>query len=81
MTKTNQDSYLIKSDKINSGEIEYTFGVFDGHGIQGHLVSEAIKNYLKNCSYEQYQNKKGIISMFKSLSLTIENSNNFDIFC
>ena len=79
--KTNQDSYLEKEEETLLNDKEYTFGVFDGHGIQGHLVSEAIKNYLKNCSYEQYQNKKGIISMFKSLSLTIENSNNFDIFC
>jgi serine/threonine protein phosphatase PrpC len=79
--KTNQDSYLEKEEENLLNNKEYTFGVFDGHGIQGHLVSEAIKNYLKNCSYEEYQNKKGIISMFKSLSLTIENSNNFDIFC
>ena len=49
--KTNQDSYLIKADKINSGEIEYTFGVFDGHGLQGHFVSQAIKQFLTNCSY------------------------------
>ena len=66
--KTNQDSYLEKEEENLLNNKEYTFGVFDGHGIQGHLVSEAIKNYLKNCSYEEYQNKKGIISMFKSFN-------------
>ena len=79
--KTNQDAYLEKEEETLSNNKEYTFGVFDGHGIQGHLVSEAIKNYLQNCSYDQYQTRKKIIAMFSSLSLTIENSNSFDIFC
>ena len=79
--KTNQDSYLEKEEETLLNNKEYTFGVFDGHGIQGHCVSEAIKNYLKNCSYEQYQTKKKITSMFSALSLNIENSNDFDIFC
>ena len=79
--KTNQDAYLEKEEENLLNNKEYTFGVFDGHGIQGHLVSEAIKNYLQNCFYDQYQTKKKIITMFSSLSLSIENSNNFDIFC
>ena len=79
--KTNQDAYLEKEEETLLNNKEYTFGVFDGHGIQGHLVSEAIKNYLQNCSYDQYQTRKKIIAMFSSLSLSIENSNSFDIFC
>ena len=79
--KTNQDSYIEKEEENSLNIKEYTFGVFDGHGLQGHLVSAAIKNYLDNCSYEQYQTKKKILEMFNSLSSTIENSNSFDIFC
>ena len=79
--KTNQDSYIVKEEEILSNTKEYTFGVFDGHGLQGHLVSEAIKNYLENCTNDQYQTKKKIITMFSSLSLTIENNNSIDIFC
>ena len=78
--KTNQDSYITKvEDLINSKE--YTFGVFDGHGLQGHLVSDEIKNYLMNVKFDQYYSKQSIISMFNSLSKSIENSKNFDPFC
>ena len=80
-TKTNQDSYIVKEEETLMNTKEYTFGVFDGHGLQGHSVSDAIKNFLQTCSYDQYQSKKKIISMFASLSLSIENNRNFDIFC
>ena len=79
--KTNQDSYIVKEEETSSNTREHTFGVFDGHGLQGHLVSEEIKNFFDNCTYEQYQMKKKIIAMFSSLSLTIENNNSIDIFC
>ena len=80
-SKTNQDSYLVKEEETLMNTKEYTFGVFDGHGLQGHSVSDAIKNFLQNCTYDQYQSRKKIISMFASLSLSIENNKNFDIFC
>ena len=80
-SKTNQDSYLVKEEETLMNTKEYTFGVFDGHGLQGHSVSDAIKNFLQNCSYDQYQSRKKIISMFASLSLSIENDKRFDIFC
>jgi len=41
-TKTNQDSFLVK-EKIFGFEGYNIFGVFDGHGRQGHLVSNEIK--------------------------------------
>ena len=78
ITKTNQDSYLIKADKINSGEIEYTFGVFDGHGLQGHFVSQAIKQFFTNCSYFDFKTQPIILSVFSSLSSNINNSKYFD---
>ena len=78
--KTNQDSFITKIEELPNYK-EYTLGVFDGHGLQGNLVSEGIKNYLMNCTYEQYSSKQKIISMFNSLSKSIETSKNFDVFC
>ncbi len=79
--KTNQDSYITKEEESGLNNKEYTIGVFDGHGLQGHLVSEGIKNYIMNCSNEHYSSKQKIISMFSSLSKSIETSKNFDVFC
>ena len=76
--KTNQDSYLIKSEKTNTNEIEYTFGVFDGHGLQGHFVSQAIKQFFMNTSYFDFSTNQMILSVFSSLSSTINNSKYFD---
>ena len=72
--KTNQDSYLIKEDSNN-----FIFGVFDGHGFEGHLLSQAIKNYLnKNLSSSSFSSKDNIIEIFKSLSLSINSSTSFN---
>ena len=76
--KTNQDSYLIKAEKVNSNDIEYTFGVFDGHGLQGHYVSQAIKQFFMNCSYFDFNTQPMILSVFSSLSSSINNSKYFD---
>ena len=78
ITKTNQDSYLIKIDKNNNNENEYTFGVFDGHGAEGHLVSQAIKQFFTNCSYFDFNTNPMIYSIFSSLSKVINNSQYFD---
>ena len=78
ITKTNQDSFIIKVDKNNNNENEYTLGVFDGHGAEGHLVSQAIKQFFTNCSYFDYHNKSMIVPLFASLSKIINNSTYFD---
>ena len=78
ITKTNQDSYLVKIDKNNNNENEYTFGVFDGHGADGHLVSQAIKQFFTNCSYFDFNTNPMIYSIFSSLSKIINNSQYFD---
>ena len=78
ITKTNQDSYIIKIDKNNNNENEYTLGVFDGHGSEGHFVSQAIKQFFTNCSYFDYHNKSMILPLFSSLSKIINNSTYFD---
>ena len=78
ITKTNQDSFIIKVDKNNNNEDEYTFGVFDGHGAEGHLVSQAIKQFFTNYSYFDFNSKTFIFPVFSSLSRTINNSQYFD---
>ena len=78
LTKTNQDSFIIKVEKNNNNENEYTFGVFDGHGAEGHLVSQAIKQFFMNCSFYDYIKNSMILSVFSSLSRTINNSQYFD---
>ena len=78
ITKTNQDSFIIKIDKNNNNEDEYTFGVFDGHGAEGHLVSQAIKQFFTNCSYFDFNSQTFIFPVFSSLSRTINNSQYFD---
>lgn len=45
MTKQNQDNFFVVK---NFAKIEnlWFFGVADGHGQNGHLVSEYVKNHL-----------------------------------
>ena len=53
--KTNQDSYLIKENIF--GEDLNLYGVFDGHGDNGHLISNYISEFLNN----YYTNKSNYI--------------------
>ena len=78
ITKTNQDSFLIKIDKNKNNENEYTLGVFDGHGSDGHLVSQSIKQFFTNCSYFDFITNSNIFSIFSTLSKIINNSQYFD---
>ena len=72
--KTNQDSYLTKEDSNN-----FIFGVFDGHGFEGHLVSQAIKTYLNNnLTSSSFSSNENIISTFKNLSSSINASTKFN---
>ena len=66
--KQNQDSYLwipeVSKTYIDHGEVLFNnplswdegkiavFGVFDGHGKNGHLVSEFVKNQFEVCVWE-----------------------------
>ena len=72
--KINQDSYLTKEDSNN-----FIFGVFDGHGFEGHLVSQAIKAYLSNnLTSSSFSSNENIISTFKNLSSSINTSTEFN---
>ncbi len=39
--KVNQDSYIVIENFMKNGR--YLFGVCDGHGVNGHFVSEFVK--------------------------------------
>ena len=43
--KINQDNFFIEKDFLGQSE-HFFLGVCDGHGINGHLISEYISNYL-----------------------------------
>ena len=47
MTKTNQDSYISKTN-INGINVFNIFGVLDGHGPEGHFVSEFASEFIPN---------------------------------
>ena len=72
--KTNQDSFLTKQDGKN-----YIFGVFDGHGLEGHLISQLIKKYLSdNVNSSMFSSRENIFSIFKQLSSVVNTSHSFD---
>ena len=72
--KTNQDSFLTKQDGSN-----YIFGVFDGHGLEGHLVSQSITNFLNNnMTSSTFASRESIFLIFKQLSSAINSSKSFN---
>ena len=77
-SKINQASFIIKQNKTNEDKIEYIFGVFDGHGTDGHLVSDAIYQFFNKISFYEIKHKSNILSLFSKLSKKINNSKKFD---
>lgn len=73
-TKTNQDSYLMKK----YSPTDHVFGVFDGHGFQGHFVSQAISKFFNELPFESLNSPSALQSAFSSLSHTIKSSNRYD---
>ena len=53
MTKINQDSYLVLTN-INSLINFNVFAVFDGHGPQGHLVSQYLVKYFTDFFFAMF---------------------------
>ena len=60
--KTNQDSYLIKENIF--AENFNIYGVFDGHGEDGHFISKYISNYIS----DYYTNELNFIENNPSLN-------------
>ena len=59
--KVNQDSFIAIPNILNFDNF-YVFGVLDGHGVQGHMVANFVKDYLSNFfnqtkNYSIFQNK------------------------
>ena len=74
-TKTNQDTYLILTN-INGLKHFNIFGVLDGHGPEGHLVSQFISNYIEiefenHPKLENVKNIEEIYSILKSKNFEI----------
>ena len=60
--KTNQDSYLIKENIF--AENFNIYGIFDGHGEDGHFISRYISNYIS----DYYTNESNFIENNSSLN-------------
>ena len=45
-TKTNQDTYIVLTN-INAVKNYNIFGVLDGHGLQGHLISQFVSKFIQ----------------------------------
>ena len=72
--KINQDSSIAK----NHSQTEFTFGVFDGHGPDGHLVSQSIKQYFEMQPNTNLSSKENLQIIFSTLSKQISSQKNFD---
>ena len=55
--KTNQDSYIVKENIFSSNF--HLYGIFDGHGENGHLISQYISKYIN----EFYSEKSNYLSV------------------
>ena len=67
-SKTNQDKYLILTN-INGIKQFNIFGVMDGHGPEGHLVSEFLSTYieLEFLNHPKLENEKNIETIYSIL--------------
>ena len=75
IVKTNQDSFFIK-EKFLDDENKFFFGVCDGHGEKGHIisqyVSEKLPEYIKNVNYDSITNE------FKKINNEIYDNKNIE---
>ena len=67
-TKTNQDSFVIKTN-INNLKDFNIFGVLDGHGEDGHFVSEFVSELIPSqiINHPEIRNLKNIEAIYKKL--------------
>lgn len=79
MKKTNQDSHVVVKDLAGIKGLWF-FGVMDGHGINGHLVSDFVQKYLPKVlanlieggtGYEPFNIRKAIVSGKKGLKKSV----------
>jgi serine/threonine protein phosphatase PrpC len=71
--KINQDNFFIKKDFLNEPE-QFFIGICDGHGIQGHLISEFVSTNLPN--YLNEITDKSIKKAYLNIQNLLQNENN-----
>ena len=71
--KINQDNFFIKKNFLNESE-QFFIGICDGHGIQGHLISEFVSNNLPN--YLNEITDKSIKKAYLTIQNLLQNENN-----
>ena len=74
-TKVNQDSYLVIQDLYKLGDFNI-FGVLDGHGMNGHLVSQFVVKYFN--SYLKKNKKLNILESLDDVYASLK-KNNYEI--
>ena len=74
-TKVNQDSYLVIQDLYKLGDFNI-FGVLDGHGMNGHLVSQFVVKYFN--SYLKKNKKLNILENLDDVYAALK-KNNYEI--
>ena len=74
-TKVNQDSYLVDLNEFKLGDFN-VFGVLDGHGLNGHLVSQFVSKYIKSHLHKNKHLKH--LTDEESVYNTLKN-NNYEI--
>ena len=70
--KINQDNFFIKKDFLNIPENFY-IGICDGHGMQGHLISEYVSKNLPNSLNDT--NDESIKNAYLSMQSSLQNEN------
>ena len=80
--KVNQDSYITSPNLNNQTWLHY-FGVCDGHGANGHLVSQYVKKNLptalEKIKYVQDNPKQQFMNVFKSIADRLPGDLNVDL--
>jgi serine/threonine protein phosphatase PrpC len=83
MKKSNQDSHIAIKDLANIKGL-WMFGVMDGHGINGHHVSEFVRKYLPAVlanlieggnGYDAFNTRKSLIADKKGLKKSVPTRN------
>ena len=74
-TKVNQDSYLVIQNLYKLGDFNI-FGVLDGHGMNGHLVSQFVVKYFN--SYLKKNKKLNILENLDDVYAALK-KNNYEI--
>ena len=75
IVKTNQDAYFVKENFLKNSEY-YFIGVCDGHGEQGHVVSNYVINKLPNAI--QDLSNENITEAFKKINKEIYSNSKMD---